>query len=58
MATAIPPKAAEVASSRPVRQKAVPWVGAGSAGFVPRFWSMGMGPVVIVVRLLEMAIPP
>lgn len=42
MATAIPPKAAEVASNRPVRQK---FLCSGAGGTQPDAWSMGMGSV-------------
>jgi hypothetical protein len=43
MATAIPPRAAEVASNRPVRQKLL---GSESAEVEPEAWSIGGGPVL------------
>ena len=43
MATAIPPRAAEVASKRPVRQK---FRGSEAAGAQPGAWSIGIGPVL------------
>jgi hypothetical protein len=43
MATAIPPRAAEVASSRPVRQK---FLRSGGGGAQPGAWSIGTGPVL------------
>jgi len=43
MATAIPPRAAEVASKRPVRQK---FLCSEAAGAQPGAWSIGTGPVL------------
>jgi hypothetical protein len=54
MATAIPPRAAEVASKRPVRQK---FLCSAAGGAHPGAWSMGMGSVLDVVNLRKGTVP-